>query len=410
MSINKTIFILFVSLVTFFPNMVYSQIQNFMKEQPRNRLLIQTIGIKYKNNTNLSDLQTVADLSKYIKNGIAKDRLFPCYKNSGKVLQSLDGINITVDSVLNCLHNLAVEAKSTDVVILHIVGHGKCDSDGIYYFLCSDGGELEGGKILDYIKKITSSGTLVIIFLDTCNSGALFEENENDSFLSDDKGGIAFFASSQRNQSSRETGQSTKFTKTILETFEKGEPLAVGALAKTIYKAFEKVDSTKQKPDTLFLPNRRTLEGYKIQDYPIIRERYTKSKPINNNKAFLPWTISPKNGKGLDYTLIGVECASFIGMVVCGPVLQSKYQNKIDNSTNPWERNDYRKKGKNAAIGFCVSTGLLVSSYLGRALHVRHQISLKNMENQRGGTQSVTLDVLPTFSPDNNGLSLVLNF
>ena len=281
---NRFFLILIAPIVVLFPNMAYSQKQShFMKEQQKNRLLIQTIGINYKSETGLRDISTVSDLLNYEKNNIAKDHIFPGYPDSGKVLRPLYGIELTIDSILNCLQNLVNEAKGTDVVILHIVGHGKCDNEGNYYLLCSDGKGLERNDILNHIKKMASNGAIVVIFLDTCNSGALFEANENDDFL-EDKGGIAFFASSQRDQLSRETKSSTKFTKTILKSFEKRGQLTVGELSKKIYEAFENVDSTQQKPDTLFLPQRRTIEGYRIQDYPIIRPLADTPEP--NNKKF----------------------------------------------------------------------------------------------------------------------------
>ena len=122
-------------------------------------------------------------------------------------------------------------------------------------------------------------------------------------------------------------------------------------------------------------------------------------------KAFSPIAVSPNKSKWLDYGLIGIESASLIGMIVCGPILQTYYKDKINNESNLSLRNDYRQKGKNAAIGFCTSTGLLVSSYLCRTIHVHNQISLEHKKQQYA-----SLIIMPAVSAESNGLSLVLNF
>ncbi|MGM9740266.1 MAG: hypothetical protein ACI3ZP_06640, partial [Candidatus Cryptobacteroides sp.] len=122
-------------------------------------------------------------------------------------------------------------------------------------------------------------------------------------------------------------------------------------------------------------------------------------------KAFSPITVSPDNGRGLDYALIGVEGASLLGMLITGPVLQSYYKAKIRKDPDIFVRNEFREKGKNAAIGFCVSTGMLVSSYLIRALHVNKQMTV-DFKEQR----TASLDIQPVFASKYNGLALVINF
>lgn len=364
------------------------------------------IGIRDYQNRNLSPLLSANIMNDYdsIKSIFSSDNF--------DLITPVVG-NVTAEEV-NCkISELAGKAKSNDIIIIHIIGHGKVEN-GNYSLVCSDR-DLPGKDILRNLEYMTKKGALVIFFLNTCYSGALLADSN--SSLIKGEGAIAFFASSNRNETSPEKDQDAELSKYVIESLKRIHP---GAFAKSSHlltlgtlKTFLEKNVVNPQPYIRFITkgSSETYNGQNIYAFPIIKESDVfVHEPLKPAKAFLPWAVSPNKGKGLDGVLIGVEFASLIGMVVCGPVLQSHYQNKIDNTTNPWERNDYRKKGKNAAIGFCVSTGLLVSSYLGRALHVRHQISLKNLENQRGGSQSVTLDVMPTFSPDNNGLSLVLNF
>ena len=92
-------------------------------------------------------------------------------------------------------------------------------------------------------------------------------------------------------------------------------------------------------------------------------------------------------------------------MILCGPILQTYYKNKISKEKNIFSRNEYKRKGKKASIGFCVSSGLLISSYIARALHVHYHLSIRHKERQ-----FATLDMTPAFSREYNGFTLVLNF
>lgn len=359
-----------------------------------------------------------------------------------KLDSSLSGY-VKREDVLIKLKELSKDDKttSTDVIIISLLSHGA-EKDGDYYLICSNTKSdqlketaISGSEILYYLKIIADRGALVIVFLDTCNSGAILGELRD--YIPKNNGILAIYASSQKNESAKQISEETYFTNSILNTFQYGNKDAFlpGFLTlKTLRNQVNTAVSNQRKgwqqnPITEFFPKKGIIDGYEIEDYPIMsiieKENDSNSKenqdniitnvPViknplklkNKSKAFLPWAVSPNSGKGLDGILIGVECASFIGMVVCSPLIQPNYQEKIDNATNPWDRNDYRKKGKNAAIGFCASAGIFAASYLWRTIHVHKQISIYNKKKR---DQAVSLDIMPNVSYESNGLSLVLNF
>lgn len=406
---------LFLSFMIGFPCVGFPQ--NFREEDHSyKRVLIQTIGIKYYDPR--YDLPAAVSLKGYRE---IANKAFRCYPDSASYHKPLCDY-LKADDVKKCLLELEKDARPSDIIILHILSHGKYDetsSKNNKFVLICNGDSLNGDEICEPIKRMANSGSLVIFFLDACNSEGLFD-GKGDQYVDIKNGGaIAFFASSEYNKNSIQIGDTTAFTQTILRTLDKKD-LTLESITEALNNTFK--DNSSHKPQIKYIPENYYYHGVKINKFPLIQippinpkgsrdiNNDKQAQPIrliNKSKALLPWTISPENGKGLDYTLFGVECASLIGMIVFSPLIQPNYQDKIDNATNPWDRNDYRKKGKNAAIGFCASAGIFAASYLWRTIHVHKQIVLYN-EKKKG--QAVTLDIMPNISSESNGLSLVLNF
>ncbi|MBR5934999.1 MAG: caspase family protein [Bacteroidaceae bacterium] len=273
---NKLVFATLIMLL--YANLGFSQPAEYINktESPRNRVLIQTIGIRYKEN----DLHSASSLSQYRKS-LAEKYIFPGYPDSSIVF-SLHGDTLSASIIDSHLKNLEYETSSTDVVIIHIIGHGEYDeANDMYYLICSDGSKLSGDDLCKYITTISGKGALVVVFLDTCHSGALFKKGENGSHFGNN-GGVALFAASQRKQDATDLGQS-KFTNTIFEVLKTNKSLTLGTLAKKIGEKYhndsieKEIDiSTGQNPYAFFFPKNRFLDGYKIKDYPIIRAAVSK--------------------------------------------------------------------------------------------------------------------------------------
>lgn len=274
---NKLGFVFVTLIMLLYADLGFSQPAEYINEteSPRNRVLIQTIGIRYKKN----DLHSASSLSQYRKS-IAEKYIFPGYKDTdGCKVFSLYGDTLSASTIVSCLNSFEDEASSTDVVIIHIIGHGKYDaSNDEYSLICSDGSELSGDDLRKYITTMSGKGALVVIFLDTCHSGAIFKKGENGSHFGNN-GGVALFAAAQRQQDAIDLGQS-KFSNTIFEVLKTNKSLTLGKIAKKIGEqygidsiAIEKQNDIKtgQNPYVFFFPKNRKLEGYKIQDYPIIR-------------------------------------------------------------------------------------------------------------------------------------------
>ncbi len=263
---KRVFFVLFASLLMFYPRVCYSQ--NFgtdtsvLTPKNKDRVVVQTIGIRYKQPG--MDLSSSADLNQY--EDFVDNNLFGYKSHQYRV--PLNGY-LTKDSITNCLQQIEFNTKASDIVIIHIIGHGEYDAEhDMYYLLCNDK-KLSGDVILSSLQKMANKGALVIIFLDTCNSGAICKKLNN-RFVKNKNGGIVFYASSNFQQDSSQLQGSTKFSTTILNTFAKGEVLTLSLLSEVISK---KVKSKDQTPETKFLPLNGTIDEISIENYPIIKQQ-----------------------------------------------------------------------------------------------------------------------------------------
>lgn len=369
----------------------------------KDRVCVLTIGIDTFRDREFHELKSYSKLDQYKK--ISKDCLGLSYRENPKPVL-LNKPEVNADEVRNALCDYARQSKASDVIIIHILSHGVVENDE-YYLVCSDTDSedyantaISGEEIRGYLERMANKGAIVIVFIDTCHAAALFEKSTFSP--KSNNGAIAYYASSPSDTTANEA---SRFTTTILdilqykkEAYNEYGFVTMGSLAAHIEATLtSNTVKKKQDPVTKYFSN---YDDDIFCDYPIIM-----APPKIWPKAFSPITVSPDNGRGLDYALIGVEGASLLGMLITGPVLQSYYKAKIRKDPDIFVRNEFREKGKNAAIGFCVSTGMLVSSYLIRALHVNKQMTV-DFKEQR----TASLDIQPVFASKYNGLALVINF
>ena len=119
------------------------------------------------------------------------------------------------------LENLYQESNKSDVVIISILSHGAVENNE-YYLVCSDtkmsdynGTALSGTELRSLVQRIANKGVLVLLFLDTCHSAALFKGKEDDI----KKGSIAIYASADSSETAKEIEFKSYFSKTITEIF-----------------------------------------------------------------------------------------------------------------------------------------------------------------------------------------------
>lgn len=370
-----------------------------------------TIGIESFKDAEYAPLHSVSNLERY--KIISENYLRLSYHNHPAPI-FLNGLSVRANDVREAFSNIADKSTESDVIIISILSHGDV-KNGEYYLICSDtestdyaSTAVSGSEIRSYLEKMANKGAIVLIFIDTCHAAALFEKI---SFSPRSNGAIAYYASSKSYEEAKEINQFCRFTDAILNVFQNKNKdafnengyVTIKSLEAQIIAALSAITiQNQQHPVFAYFSNNDHFE-----DYPIIKEKeFVKYGSLwQNPSPFSPFKVSPNKGKRLDYALICVEGVSFVGMIICGPILQSYYKNKISKETNFFKRNDLKRKGKNASIGFCVSSGLLISSYLARTLHVHHQLSLENKERQ-----FASLDISPVISTDYNGLAFVLNF
>lgn len=217
-----------------------------------------------KYNENLPELNSGADLSGYntINAILGKSygRIVPY--NLGQ-----DGGIIKAESVKRQLNTLMEDVNDKDVVLIHILAHGKI-INGQYHLVCSDE-TLSEIIIREKFLKMAQKGALVIIFLNTCHSGALFEEKGY--YDMGNKGGaIVFYASSGYNEKSHETTiQETDFTKRITSALSLNEGVLNDSGVITFGKLKDFLEKhCNPKPVILFSPKK--YKNYDLGLYPIM--------------------------------------------------------------------------------------------------------------------------------------------
>jgi len=381
------------------------------REITKDNVRLLTIGVGGFEDSKFEKLNSVSTLNKFKK--VSDNYLRLSYRHHPSAT-FLNKTNVNTREIREAFEKLVNISSQSDVVIISILSHGEV-INGEYYLICSNTDSrnyettaISGVEIRSFLEKMANKGALVLLFLDTCHAAALFEKA---SFSPTSNGSIAFFASSMSNQKAKEIYQKCRFTETLLDiflnenkhAFNEDGYVTIKSLDAQIKAALGAITKeNQQQPYYKEFTNHSNLG-----DYPIIKEKeFVEYGSIwKNPLPFSPLAVSPNNGKTLDYCLVGVECLSLIGMIVFGPIMQPYYKNKISGETNVFARNDYREKGKNAAVGFCISTGFFLSSYIIRTLHVHNQLKIDFKEQQ-----FASVDISPVVSAEFNGLALVFNF
>lgn len=267
---NRLLFFLFLSVLMEYPYMGFAQSSEKTNTE-FNRVLIQAIGEK--------DLPASTQLIRYDE--IAKSK-FDSYPNKAVFREPLYD-SLKVADVVNCLENLSLEAKGSDIVILHVISHGSYDEKSVlnnkFDLICKDG-NLNGEKICSLIQSMTSKGTFVIFLLDACQAEGIFK-NVPDFMIT--SGGIAFYASSKYNQKSTHISSSSLFTNTIFSVFENEDNVTLESLNTALTNAFKR--NNNQNPYLRILPEVYYVGDDNILDYPIINLKATKESIAQESRT-----------------------------------------------------------------------------------------------------------------------------
>ncbi len=274
------------SFLFFFPFVCFSQERTGYYDngdllQKRN-ISVLAIGIRDYGNRGKGRLMSANILNDY-NDSIIQNNL------NYEFLPPLIG-TVTANSVSQQLADLTGRHDlANQVVIIHIIGHGKVEN-GKYLLMCSDD-DIPGDDIVDCLKYIANQGALVVLFLNTCYSGALLDKYTPSIITGD--GAIAFFGSSSRQDTTPELDQKTELSKYILEVFKNMHPgayesrtdvLSLGSL-----EDFIKTNVKKPTPFIEFFTKEdgEEYKGYNIYGYPIM------SKPNTNIRS-----TGTEGGKG----------------------------------------------------------------------------------------------------------------
>lgn len=372
-----------------------------------------TIGIGSFSDSDFDQLNSFKTLDDFRK--VSKDYLPLSYKNHPEPV-FLNRANVKAEDVRRALTNLVETTTQNDLVIVSILSHGEVYQDE-YFLICSDsnnddyyGTAIPGSELRGYFEQMANAGAVVAVFLDTCHASALFDKS---SFSPKSNGAIAYYASSRRDQSAKEINETCRFTSSVIDVFlNKTEHafndygfVSLKSLDAQIKAALSAITTeNQQEPVSSFFTN-YDLETF--GDYPLIKKKELVPYGTiwEHPKPFSPLAVSPYKGRGLDYALIALEGLSVVGFISCG-IIQEDCKSKIQDAKDNVElRNTYRERGKTAAMGCWISTGVFVASYALKTWHVHYQYQLQFREGQYA-----SLDIMPSLSPSFGGLALLVSF
>lgn len=236
------------------------------------------------------------------------------------------------------------DVNGQNVVYVYLSGHGKVDVDGEWFFLTEDAHLLDlkrtaisGAVIRDYMSSMTRFAR-VYLFVDACESGALFAHHQLPSNL-------VFYASSRENESSIESDalENSAFTKGVLSalsgTFQANE-VNVKGLYNVITDVVNRETHNTQNP--MLMPSDRYLNDvvFKIKGMP---EGLVTSIPV---RGIVPASMSLIPGGGQlykgDYLKAGLMfggCAMGVGGII---ICESQRQNYMSQVTQTHDVNNIR--------------------------------------------------------------------
>lgn len=244
---------------------------------------LMAIGIKEFDDKTFDKLESV-DSMKLLKNfkNISKKYLPKSYINHPKPFLLTNYVK--KDAIIKDLRSLCNSVDTSSVVIISALSHGVIENNE-YYFICSDtqsdnyiSTAISGSILRSYFEEMANKGALVLVFLDTCHSGALFDKQE---FTPNSNGSIVFFASSRKDQKAKEIYKQCKFTKTIMDVFLNRNPIffneyglaTIGSFMKLTPEALGLPKKTQEVKDTFFSNDKN------IGEFPIIKKKAEKNIP-----------------------------------------------------------------------------------------------------------------------------------
>lgn len=191
-----------------------------IRDDVKKNVKVLTIGIGDFTDKNFGMLHSYSILDGF--KDVAEKYIKPSYQTIEPV-KSLNNY-VKWSEVRDALKEIANNANSSDIIIISILSHGVVGEDGEYYLVCSDTKSndyehtaISGRVLRDVLHKVSDSGALVLVFLDTCNASALFDDSD---FKPKNHGILVFYASSNRGENAKEIYLDTRFTSTIINTFK----------------------------------------------------------------------------------------------------------------------------------------------------------------------------------------------
>lgn len=242
------------------------------------KLFVVAIGIGDYNDPKLPKLKfTCKDAQDFAKS-IATKKGLPYEDVQVKVLCDSEA---TRADIFEAMEWLKQESSPNDVCVFFYAGHGLRDEKDRFYFMpygCSSSKLYECFSASDFRNEAEDINGKLIVFVDACYSGALFEGGRSAATshfveqLKRSKNGMLLYASSSSDTKSREDESwgNGAFTKALVEAMngaakeEHAEGLSTQELEHFLYKEVRKLTEFKQTP--IFI-NPNGIEHFNIFNY-----------------------------------------------------------------------------------------------------------------------------------------------
>jgi WD40 repeat protein len=140
----------------------------------------------------------------------------------------------TKTDIIDGLAWLKQKATERDVAVVYLAGHGDNEANGDYYFLPVEVNQEQiedtGVPKEEFLRTVAHVSGKVLVFLDTCHSGALMSAGRNPDInglmneLADQANGLVVFSASTGRESALESKEwnNGAFTKALVEAFSGG--------------------------------------------------------------------------------------------------------------------------------------------------------------------------------------------
>lgn len=316
--------------------------------------------------------------------------------------------HVTTAEVVGNLYSISNKVDRESLVIIILSSHGEYKDDE-YYFITSDTSNdiqntaVSGTALRSSFNQMSTKGASVLVFIDTCHAAGIFENKNNSA-------GICYFASSGIHEKSTEVDGERAFSNRISDIFNSnisnhipGDFITINSIAGDLTGLM--IAKTEEQYKHSLHSNYRYC-GIEGSSFGVIKYIDTDKVPFSA-KPFIPWSVSQRKGRYFDYSLIAIEGACAISFLSCG-ITQVIAKNKIKElSVSGLDTAIYRQRGRNAAIGCCVSAGTFLLAYAVKAGHVYYQYELQYREKQQ---KKMNVAIYPSANYTNAGLTIALNF